>query len=92
MAKSLLKISLDGCGKLVKMLEPDDIVGPNFTHFFKKQVYYCPATGVQNGDEALPSSISAGRGLLVYSFVFHATPNRDGQACRLHCLSSYTCL
>ena len=78
---SLLNISLAGRGKLVKMLEPHDIVGSNFAHFFFK-FYHCPATGVQNGNEALPSSISAGRGLLVYSFVFHATPNRDCQACR----------
>ena len=32
---------------------------------FGSKAYYCPATGMQNGDVALLSIILAGRGLLV---------------------------
>ena len=56
MDKGSQSIVSAGCGQLVKMLiilEPHGI----FRH--------CPATGMQNGDEALPSIILADRGLLV---------------------------
>ena len=67
MDKGLLRIISTGCGQLVKMLitlEPDGIFGSNFAYLFIL-TFNCPATGMQNGDDAMTSIILADRGLLV---------------------------
>ena len=60
-----MSISPAGRGQLVKMLttlDPLVYLDHNVhTYLFK----HCPATGMQNSDEATPSIISEGRGLLV---------------------------
>ena len=38
-----------------------------YTHVFQ----HCPATGVQNDDEASPSIVLAGRALLIKMFITH---------------------
>ena len=61
----LLSTSPACCCQLVKILttlEPYGIFGSDFAYL---SILYCPATGMQNGAEGLPSIILAGRGLLV---------------------------
>ena len=40
-------------------LEPYGLLGSSFAYLF---FYYCPATGMQNGDEALPSIFLTSQG------------------------------
>ena len=59
MDEGLLSISLACCGQLVKILttlEPYGILD-QILHTYLFQ--YCPATGMQNSDEGLPSIILA---------------------------------
>ena len=63
--KALLSNSPAGRGQLVKIiitLEPHGIFGSNLPCLYK--FTHCPATGMQNGDEASPSIDSTGRGRL----------------------------
>ena len=49
-----------GCGQYVKMFITLETYGMFESYFANLLLYYCPATGMQNGDEALPSIIMAG--------------------------------
>ena len=52
----------EGFRSVIEMLitlEPHGIFGSNFAYLFQ----HCPATGMQNSNEALPSIILAGRGI-----------------------------
>ena len=48
--------------------EPRCIFGPNFGYL---SYQHCPATGMQNGDEALPSISSTGRGQMLITLEPH---------------------
>ena len=69
MDEDLLSISPASRGQLVKTLitlETHGIMGIFRSNF----ACYCPATGMQNGDDALLSIISASRGHLVKMLIF----------------------
>ena len=52
-------------GQLVKMLITFEPLGMFSSNLHAYLFYHSPATGMQNGDEALFSIILAGRGLIV---------------------------
>ena len=65
MDESLLSIWSSVCDLLVKKLITLEPHGLSRSSFYTYAFYHCPATSMQNGDEALLSIRPAGHGQLV---------------------------